>query len=550
MYIDIPDSCFWLIPVFFFLYAETHFRIPGLFSRYYKKEPEIIADVPFRLDPGQPLPVLILIKDTHLFPVTLLNISATLYRGDFKYEILNDCPEKLFVNQPVWHELYSTPLPEDTEGHVRLDVLITFEINGKVKTVRNDNYALTSHSPFEINIDPHPLPKKQKWFLGDLHYHSIYSNDQVEFGAPLDVTKQIAGTMGIDFFAVTDHSYDLDDLPDDYLQNDPLLSKWYDMLESVAALNEGDRSFVIIPGEELSAGNDKNQNVHFLLLNNREFFPGSGDSAEKWFRTRPEWQIRKVLSKLDAAALAVAAHPETEPPLLQKLLINRGKWEDRDYMAEGLHGVQVWNGIKNHFLDHGLKKWVSLLLQGKRLSLLAGNDAHGNFNRFRQLGTPFLTMRENKNDVFATVRTGVYIEKDFSLNSLVEAIKNGRTIVTDGPFAELSIKNKNGIESKIGDCFTENSGLVQFTALSTPSFGFIKSIGLYAGDLSRKQEIKVFCLTPGPECYQYSEEKVLPSLPQSGYVRLTVVSENKSGTYHCFTNPVYIKQEQAIEDRH
>ncbi len=543
MNIDLPEHYFWLNLVVIFLYAEIHFRLPGLFSRYFKKEPEIIADVPHRLDPGQALPILILIKDAHLYPVNLLQISGYFYQNNQKFELLNERPGRLLVDEPVWSKLYFTNLPEVYKGSARIDVIISIEINGKIKTIHNDNYALTSHSPFEIMIDRYPLPKKEKWYLGDLHYHSIYSNDQVEFGAPLDATKQIAKTMGIDFFAVTDHSYDLDDLPDNYLQNDPFLSKWFDMLDTAAALNKEEKSFVIIPGEELSAGNVKNQNVHFLLLNNRNFFQGSGDSAEKWVRTKPEWRIRNVLSKLDPSGLAVAAHPETKPPLLQKLLINRGKWQDKDYMAEGLHGVQMWNGIKNHFLQHGIKKWVSLLLYGKRLSLLAGNDAHGNFNRFRQLGTPFLTMRENTNDVFAKARTGVYIEKDFSLNSLVESIRNGRTIVTDGPFAEISIKNNSGSEWKTGDCFTENSGTIQITALSSPTFGHIKLIELYAGDIDRKEEIKIFCLTPESDCYKFITEKNITKLPKRGYIRLMAASENKKNTYHCFTNPVYIKQD-------
>ncbi|MBN2413854.1 PHP domain-containing protein [candidate division KSB1 bacterium] len=544
MTIDLPENYLWLAPVFFFLYAEIHFRIPGLYSRYYKKEPEIIADVPFRLDPGQPLPVLILIKDAHMFPVRLLHISADISRNGQKYELLNEQPGKLLVEKPLWSKLYFIRLPEEIDGRVRMDVAITFEINGKVKTIHNDNYALTSHSPFEILIDQYPLPKKEKWYLGDLHYHSIYSSDQVEFGAPLDVSKQIAKAMGIDFFAVTDHSYDLDDLPDNYLQNDPLLSKWIDMLDSTAALNKEDKSFIIIPGEEMSVGNEKKQNVHFLLLNNRDFFHGSGDGAEKWFRTKPEWLIRQILPKLEPTALAVAAHPETKPPLLQKLLINRGKWRNKDYMAEGLHGVQMWNGIKSHFLQHGIQKWVSLLLKGKKLSLLAGNDAHGNFNRFRQLGTPFLTMRENKNDVFTTVRTGVYIEKEFSLNSLIEAIRKGGTIVTDGPFAEISIKNNNGKICKMGDTFTDNAGTLQVTVLSSPTFGFIKSVELYAGDVDRGEETIVFCLTPETGCYEYFNEQEINRLPGNGYIRLMAISENQENTYHCFTNPVYIKQDE------
>jgi len=54
----------WFLPLF--LYAETHYRFPYFFSLLRKNEPEIIADAPHRIEPGSPLPILILIKDAHL----------------------------------------------------------------------------------------------------------------------------------------------------------------------------------------------------------------------------------------------------------------------------------------------------------------------------------------------------------------------------------------------------------------------------------------------------------------------------------------------------
>ena len=54
------------------LYAETHYRvIPGIWSRLFRREPEIITDTVWRLDFGHKLPVLLLVKDAHLFPVTI-----------------------------------------------------------------------------------------------------------------------------------------------------------------------------------------------------------------------------------------------------------------------------------------------------------------------------------------------------------------------------------------------------------------------------------------------------------------------------------------------
>ena len=73
---SIIDNIFLLLP--FFLYAETHYSFKGIYSRLKKKEPELIADAPHRVDPGQPIPIMLLIKDSHLFPVKINKIEVII----------------------------------------------------------------------------------------------------------------------------------------------------------------------------------------------------------------------------------------------------------------------------------------------------------------------------------------------------------------------------------------------------------------------------------------------------------------------------------------
>ncbi|MBC8399978.1 MAG: hypothetical protein H8E14_00665, partial [Candidatus Marinimicrobia bacterium] len=62
-----------------FGYFEMHYRFRFFpFSRYFKREPEILADAPHSLEPGRKLPLTILIKDAHQFPITLHKIGFTL----------------------------------------------------------------------------------------------------------------------------------------------------------------------------------------------------------------------------------------------------------------------------------------------------------------------------------------------------------------------------------------------------------------------------------------------------------------------------------------
>ena len=64
------------------LYAELHYTFSFLKSRYFINEPEIISDVPIRIEPNKKLPLLIIIKDSNKYPVYLKNIYIKLYKTD------------------------------------------------------------------------------------------------------------------------------------------------------------------------------------------------------------------------------------------------------------------------------------------------------------------------------------------------------------------------------------------------------------------------------------------------------------------------------------
>ena len=543
MLFDLFQNFFPALSSLFFLYAETHYKFRGVYSRLNKNEPEIIADVPHRLQPGTLLPVLILFKDANLFPVELKQVDVTLL-----------APQKLLlasrsfnktIDQALWYKVLQVALPDHINGRVAIDVCITIRANGRTLQYHNDNYRISGHQPFRIAVDAEPLPGEENWYWGDLHYHSFFTRDQVEFGAPVQATVQMAKAMGVHFFAVTDHSYDLDDRIDDYLTNDPDVPKWHQLRQVCRQINSREKAFVVLPGEELSAGNCKKQNVHFLVINNPHFYAGWGDSAEQWFRTRPQHGIRDVLNTLDDGALAFAGHPEIVPPLLQKILIRRGKWMDADYEHPRLDGLQIWNGKKDAFFERGIRKWVQLLLRGKRLSIVAGNDAHGNFGRFRQIGFPFFSLRENQQELFAQARTGVYIPDDFSFDALVDSLKKGRTIITDGPFANIVLSDRSGNRFFHGDTFTAESGYANVTVQSSRMFGTIQSARLFIGDRARQQET-VQDISPAPS-YRFQRALPLHRLPRQGYLRLEVRTKHDEEEFRCLTNAIYIDRKTKLK---
>ena len=242
---------------------------------------------------------------------------------------------------------------------------------------------------------------------------------------------------------------------------------------------------------------------------------------------------------MQANALSFAAHPELKPPWLQKLLLRRGMWEDPDYWQPGLHGVQFWNGDTEQFLKTGLRKWIELLLQGRQLTLVAGNDAHGSFNRFRQIGTPHISMSEHHNEVFGKVRNGVFMREPFSQKSLIEALQKGRVVVSDGPIVSFQLQ-QNEKTYKIGQTMSSQTALFSVDASSTPTFGELVSVTLVMGSIADKKETQR-PLLQSLGLFQFTHEEVINELPALGYVRLEAVSQIDKRRYYCFTNPIYLK---------
>ena len=157
--------------ILFLLYAETHYSFKGIYSRLKKKEPEIIADLPHRVQQGQLIPVLILIKDAHQYPIELNNVHINLLSKK-KPEVFLFEFNALKINEKFWHETVEIQPKENLTGNYQVDVTIKFSINGKTREVKNDNYTCSSHAPFGIYISESDLPKTEGWHFGEFHCHT------------------------------------------------------------------------------------------------------------------------------------------------------------------------------------------------------------------------------------------------------------------------------------------------------------------------------------------------------------------------------------------
>ncbi|MEE9167577.1 MAG: CehA/McbA family metallohydrolase [Candidatus Neomarinimicrobiota bacterium] len=520
------------------LYAELHYRFPYFpFSRYYLKEPEIIADTPHRLDPGAELPILILIKDSHRFPIHLQSVEVDIRdeRGKRKQIFLK---KNLGISQRWWHEIIQVNV-QGMAGICMTEVTFRYAISGRERTCVNDN-SPASKIPFVTRLSSSLLPgASDGWVWGDLHCHSWMTDDFVEFGAPIDAIQKAAAASGLGFVAITDHSYDLDDKPGSWTEHDPELTKWKQLLTEVKNLNRKGVP-VLIPGEEVSVGSNRKKNVHLLVLNHPELIPGSGDGAERWLRTRSELSIRGATDRLKDDSLAIAAHPKWRSSRLESLLLKRGQWESGDLRLEGIAGMQILNGDFNREFEDGLVEWSRLLLAGEKRFIYAGNDAHGNFNRFLQVKRPMLSLWQHHSKVLGKCRTGLHLPEEPSIASIISTLRRGKCVVSNGPLALLKVSNLSSSVT-LGGSINGNNMEISVSSRSSREYGRLKWMEVKFGDFDRREE-KTICAEAFREEVQSAESSTQFSARNlRGYVRTELRSVNSEGEeFVCYTNPVWI----------
>lgn len=530
----------WILPLI--LYAETHYRFRYFFSLLKKREPEILADAPQRIEPGFPIPLLLLAKDSDRFPCTLVRAGAVLTNesGFIKSFDLLEASEHLAT--PYWWKVFHLEV-QGLTGWVALDVSWTISVEGVERTYHNDNYRTSSHAPLRVYLDREHLPRMGELYWGDIHTHSSYTEDQVEYGAPLEAARSLCRGMGLTFFCTTDHSYDLDDTVGDYLRNDSSLPKWKALQSEVSRLNDDTPDVVIIRGEEATVRNTSGRNVHLLMIGNSTFVHGSGDGAERWLRTKSEHAIHEAISLKEYNTVCYAAHPQEYVPFLQKVLLGRGNWLSEDLQTPGLDGVQFSNGTVDGGFRTGYEAWVKLLLEGRKLFLGAGNDAHGNFNRFRQLRIPFVMLTERETQLFGKFRTGVFLQDKPTESGIVDALSKGRSVISDGPAATISVRNESGEEASVGESVRAKEVIIQMSVRSTTTMGWIRSARVFLGRIDEEREESILESNGGWDCYRLEESLPLV-IRHSCYLRAEVwTSADQSfdaQEHFCLTNPIWI----------
>jgi len=527
-----PKLIFTVSFLFPLLYAETHYRFKYFFSWLKKAEPEIIADIPSRIQKGNQLPVLLIVKDSDKYNTEIIDIEILEKNNKIFCQTINNK-----LNQPYFENIFFLETSALEKGRNYLNIKIKYKIKNMIKICNNDNHRGTRHKPLPVYISEDPLPQIDNCIFGETHSHTNYTSDQLEFGASLNSSSILAKSMGLNFFCATDHSYDLDDEENNYLKNDKNLTKWKKLLNEVNEVNSTNNSFQIIAGEEASLHNSKNKNIHCLIYNSKKFYPGNGDSGEEWLHPFSELKIEDVLNDVNDETLVFAAHPVEPVPFLQRILIRRDNWHEADCLHPRLNGLQFANGGPKKYFEQGKKLWIKLLLKGYKLVGLAGNDAHGNFARYRQVSFPFIKMKENYFHLFGNWRTGVYLHSEaLNTDSILDSINNGNCFLTNGPALQFQAFS-NGKSFPMGsNC--ENINNLKLKVISTEEFGEIKSISIFQGLIGKQSENILFHENLSGFQYNYEYDFNAEPEGENGYYRCEVESDlNKIA----LSNPIWYK---------
>jgi hypothetical protein len=515
------------------LYAEIHFRFPFLPSRLWRREPEIIADIPHRLEPGQSLALLLVVTHADRYPITLEEIVVTQQPASGESSV-SAFALNTRIDEQYWHK--TLHVPTDADGALAVDVAISYTVRNKRRTVHADNLPGTSRQPLKTWVANEPLPYSEGWLAGDLHVHSRATADQVEFGPPVEGLAALGRAQGLSWCAVTDHSYDLDDAEEFYVKPDPDWPRWNRLVRE-AESNSVD-GFAIVVGEEVSVRNDRGRTVHLLGMGMTDPLPGTGDGAESWRPGRCELSIPEAIAAISSqGGIAVASHPAAGVPILERWLFGRGGWSQIDACADGLCGLQVWNGIANTSSRTGLSLWNRKILAGRRVLALAGNDSHGDMSRSRQIKTPCWSLAERTNHLYGHLKT--VVKSDVATPSAVmTGIKCGSAIVTSGPWLGLGLvdRNDDGDSTDIGGTFAKATGVLTVETESTDEFGRIDDVRVFCGDTQTRVETELFRSQPDQRSRWTKAEQA--ELPRRGYVRAELVTETGC---RAVSNPIWIE---------
>ncbi len=545
-------------------------------------DPEFNADAPWRVNGSDvSIPIMVLIKDADAEgdDVTLQKIEIKY--NDFIIYSYDPEPDEL-INQGLWVKYFN----EKSANDIGIPINSTAEFIVKLY-LHDDGFDYTYEKHLQVYIASDDFPTFNNWYSGDTHFHSFYTDNNYEYGGPLESVNLMSNALGLDWITITDHSCDFDAGG----------NQFNDLQQEIDNVNNS--NCIIIRGEEVTVDNDNEDNtiladdkLHLLVYKN-EFIRGPENPRSNTEDTDGILtKLTEALNQVNNDGFAYAAHPTNdEDPWYTyyfEQIVGIGalmKWNDSNYNQAFSYirfkGLQIWNE-RNTFernvsssnvnpfpwtdgsdksgeykakLDEGIDIWENKLLTNlnplRKLFLSGGSDAHGDFNyrTYKKAGVDLYAT----NSAFAKVRTVAYANSK-SEDAILKAFRKGHTFVTDGPAAIFSIDfdGDGNFETILGDSvflppkyYNEDVTKIRIDWKNTDEFGGnIKYMYLYLNDQNTSL-IGYFGINVSKEgtsefsLKEFIESFNLPYIEDEYfYLRLEVFTENFD--FRCYTNPIWI----------
>lgn len=474
---------------------------------------------------------------------------------------------------------------------------------------------------------PHGSGLFAGWLAGDTHNHTLYTHNWAEFGPPHRAIAWAARSIGLDWAITTDHSCDMDptfstvagDLsrrveqytfcdgdqaPQDCTRRDnSAFWNGWEMADSDAKEAEkwaGTPLFRFHTGEEVNVLSATGKTLHMMAVQ-AGYVQSIGSGADMYGVKDPvTLELADALAQMPDEGMAFAAHPRQPLPSP----INGGAWEEADVLqavaSPRFLGFELWNlrmrrsaAVKDPYQPGGLDPfaswqscdaadpeclgylpdaiawwdgWLSRMLatSGKRLLIVGGSDAHGDWN-YHTASSTGVKLDKALDSALGKVRT-VVLPQSSSMDDILAAVRAGRAVVTDGPMMTFGVDGTGdgSIDqmqdthpgSLIGHAPSDALPLV-FKWQSTPEFGALTSLRLLRGSSSTGAAPVVYdAIVDSDKLGNCPSQPLMagtcvltlkagssvgpPALGETVYYRAIAASQSDD-EYRCLTNPIWVQ---------
>jgi len=480
---------------------------------------------------------------------------------------------------------------------------------------RDDIINYTNSRYLRVQVGHGAFPWPEDWYGGDTHYHTMYTNNLYEFGVPVPAVGLSAVAMGLHWLTATDHSCDLDETGDGsysyathqweytvqspsgtqtvYRDNPSYGSSWNALGADVSDLDSPE--FRLYRGVEInvaSVDGDSWQKTLHALFYNPDYIhsPLSGALGE-----RPVYpSLPDGLDALAAGGFAYAAHPLSDLSAEWAGLdwgVNGAIWGDEDLEtalgSAKFRGLEAFNTRRTRYSSNqnnpwadfdagvppddpypnellaGIALWDDLLVADlagdgpRKVFFTGGSDAHGDLNYSSHLGLDNYAT----DNAIGKVQTVVYVPGGYGpgnlppVSAILDALRAGRAVVTDGPFLEIGLdRDGDGDWYEAGDLAIGDDGVAGPAAslplrirwASLPEFGPAVSVDLVAGSADGTTTLLSFNPNDAGQGYSGNTTFDLATLGLGGmhYLRAELLTDDGDAGHRAHTNPIWILFDQ------